>query len=383
MKDTKLKQLFLLFIMCCGATFAQGGQKFKVVLDAGHGGKDFGSVFNGFVEKNIALNVVLKAGKILESDKSIEVAYTRKADVFTELAERAALANRTNSDVFISVHCNSESTKAVFGAETYVIGTTKNASNIDVAKREDAVMSVEKDYKIKYEGFNTTAPEVIAGAIATQEPLLSKSIDLASKVQEGFVNSAKRKNRGVKQGPLWVLNKVAMPGIFIELGFISNAEEGAYLNSEAGQDELAKALAAAIVAYKKENFTASAASATAATTQAPVKPATTGTIATAPAKPVATTSNTPATAAATSAVVFKVQIAASGTDMALEPYNFNGLTDISKDATTAVIKYFYGATGTYAAAKELLATAKAKGYTSAYVVAFRDGKKIPLQDALK
>ncbi len=381
MKDTKLKQLFLLFIMCCGATFAQGGQKFRVILDAGHGGKDFGAVYNGFVEKNITLNVVLKAGKILEGDNSIEVTYTRKADVFTELAERPGLANRVNGDIFVSVHCNAESTKAVFGSETYVIGTTKNASNTDVAKRENAVMSVEKDYKVKYEGFNTAAPEVIAGAIATQEPLLSKSIDLASKAQEGFVNTAKRKNRGVKQAPLWVLNKAAMPGIFIEMGFISNPEEGAYLNSEAGQEEMAKALAAAIIAYKKENFTASA---TGTATPAMVKPATTGAAANTPAKPAVTPATVPATAAATGgALVFKVQIAASGTDMALEPYNFKGLTDISKDASTAVIKYFYGNATTYAAAKELLATAKEKGYTSAYVVAFRDGKKIPLQDALK
>jgi len=378
MKDTRLKQLFLLFIMCCGAIHAQGGQKFKVILDAGHGGKDFGAVYNGFVEKNISLNVVLKAGKILEGDNGTEVLYTRKADVFTELTERPGLANRSSGDIFISVHCNSENTKAAFGSETYVIGTTKNASNIDVAKKENVVMSVEKDYKVKYEGYNTASPEVIAGALATQEPLLSKSIDLASRVQEGFVNTAKRKNRGVKQAPLWVLNKAAMPGIFIELGFISNAEEGAYLNSEAGQDEMAKALAAAVLAYKKEYFTASASGAGTVVTPP----------ATAPAKPVAITATTATQAKAPAEtpagpVVFKVQIAASGTDMALEPYNFKGLTNISKDASTAVIKYFYGAVSTYAEAKELLVTAKEKGYTGAYVVAFRDGKKILLQDALK
>ncbi|MFP9100247.1 N-acetylmuramoyl-L-alanine amidase family protein [Flavobacterium sp. RHBU_24] len=376
MKDTRLKQLFLLFIMCCGAIHAQGSQKFKVILDAGHGGKDFGAVYNGYVEKNITLNVVLKAGKILEGDNGIDVIYTRKADVFTELTERPGLANRNSGDIFISVHCNSENTKAAFGAETYVIGTTKNASNIDVAKKENVVMSVEKDYKVKYEGYNTAAPEVIAGALSTQEPVLSKSIDLASKVQEGFVNNAKRKNRGVKQAPLWVLNKAAMPGIFIVLGFISNADEGAYLNSDAGQDEMAKALAAAILAYKKEYFTVSGAASSAATLPAkPVAAATTTTTA-------AANVNTPV-AASTAPVVFKVQIAASGTDIALEPYNFNGLSPISKDASTAVIKYFYGGVSSYAEAKELLVTAKEKGYTSAYVVAFRDGKKIPLQDALK
>lgn len=383
--NTRLKQAFLLFIIFCGATFAQGNAKFKVVLDAGHGGKDFGNIYNGFVEKNIALNVALKVGKLLEAEPGTEVVYTRKTDVFVDLAERPAIANRASADIFVSLHCNAESKKVVFGTETYVVGTTKNASNLEVAKKENAVLILEKDYKVKYEGFNPSVPEVIAGTSALQEPMLNKSIDLASKVQEGFL-AAKRKNRSVKQGPFWVLNKAAMPAVLIELGFLSAQDEGVYVNSEAGQDELSKAIAKAIIAYKKEFFvpgtaTSTTAVAAPATQPVAVKPAAAPAKDTTPAaKPVVAK---PAAAAGNGSVVFKIQIAASGKDLELVPSNFNGLGNISKDNSASVIKYFYGSAGEYGAAKELLAEAKAKGYTSAFVVAFKDGKKITIQDALK
>jgi len=383
--NTELKQAFLLFIIFCGATFAQGNAKFKVVLDAGHGGKDFGNIYNGFVEKNIALNVALKVGKLLEAESGTEVIYTRKTDVFVDLAERPLIANRASADVFVSLHCNAESKKVVFGTETYVIGATKNASNLEVAKKENAVLTLEKDYKTKYEGYNPSGPEVIAGASAVQEPMLSKSIDLASKVQEGLV-AAKRKNRGVKQAPFWILNKVAMPGILIELGFLSAQDEGVYINSEAGQDDLAKAIAKAIIAYKKEFFTpGTAVSAPVAVNSQPatVKPAATQPVSTPAEKPAAATVEKPVIAAGNGSVVFKIQIAASGKNLDLTPANFNGLSNITKDNSSSVIKYFYGAASQYAEAKELLAQAKAKGYTSAFVVAFKEGKKIPLQDALK
>lgn len=382
-ENTKLKQAFLLFIIFCGASFAQGNAKFKVVLDAGHGGKDFGNIYNGFVEKNIALNVALKVGKLLEAEQGTEVIYTRKTDAFVDLAERPAIANRASADIFVSLHCNAESKKVVFGTETYVIGSTKNASNLDVAKKENAVLSLEKD-KTKYEGFNPAAPEVIAGSSALQETILTKSIDLASKIQESLV-SAKRKNRGVKQGPFWTLNKAAMPAVLIELGFLSAQDEGVYVNSDSGQDELAKAIAKAIIAYKKEFFVPGTA------TSAPVAAESSQPVAVKPAvaKPTAADTAAPVKAPAPTVkqgagnIVFKIQIAASGKDLELTPANFNGLSNITKDNSAAVIKYFYGSAAQYADAKELLAQAKEKGYTSAFVVAFKDGQKISVQDALK
>lgn len=377
-ENTKLKLVFLLFIMFCSAGFAQGNSKFKVVLDAGHGGKDFGATYYGFVEKNIALSVATKAGKLLEQEDDVQVIYTRKTDVFMELSERAEVANSAAADVFISIHCNGEAKKTAFGAETFIVGPTKNASNLEVAKIENSVITLEKDYKVKYNGFDVNAPEA---SLASQlEANVNKSIDLASKVQDGFANTLKRKNRGVKYAPLWLLNKTAMPGIHIELGFLSYQQEGVFLGSDEGQEELAKMIVKAILSYKKEYSSGSGgtvreqpAVATARPVPAEVKPA---------EKPAAT-STPAATAPAGQGVVFKVQISASGTSLETIPSNFKGLTNISKDSSTAVIKYYYGAASTYSEAKVLLEQAKEKGYTSAFVVAFKDGKKITVQEALK
>ncbi len=382
-ENTILKLAFLLFIMCLGTSFAQSNAKFKVVLDAGHGGKDFGAIYHGFVEKNIALNVALKVGKLLEQDDNVQVIYTRKTDVFTELSERANVANRAQADVFVSLHCNGEVKKTAFGTETFIIGPTKNASNLEVARAENNVVTLEKDYKVKYDGFEPAKPESLAGTHS--EAVTNNSIDLASKIQDGFTNTVKRKNRGVKYAPILLLDKIAMPGVVIELGFLSYEQEGAFLNSEEGQDDMAKAIAKAILSYKKE-YPATGEGATepkepvaAAATPAIRQPAETKPVA-APTPAVATTA--PAAQGGGKGIVFKVQISASGKSLETIPANFNGLTNITKDASTAVIKYFYGATSEYSAAKALLETAKGKGYTSAFVVAFKEGKKITVQEAL-
>jgi N-acetylmuramoyl-L-alanine amidase len=380
-ENTNLKLVFLLFIMFCATSFGQGNAKFKVVLDAGHGGKDFGAIYHGFVEKNIALNVALKVGKILEQDDNVQVIYTRKTDVFVELGERPALANKADADVFISIHCNGEVKKSAFGTETFIMGPTKNASNLEVARAENNAIILEKDYKVKYEGFEPGKPETLT---ATQpEAVLNNSIDIASKLQDGFTNTLKRKNRGVKYAPIWMLSKATMPAVLIELGFVSYEQEGAYLNSESGQDDMAKAIAKAIVSYKKEYFKGTGSGeykepVAVATTTRPVaetKPV---------EKPAEKVEAKPAaTQASAGGVVFKVQISASGKSLETTPENFKGLTNITKDSSTAVIKYFYGAAKSYSDAKGLLETAKEKGYSSAFVVAFKDGKKITVQEALK
>jgi len=379
-ENMNLKLVFLLFIISCGYTFAQDGGKFKVVLDAGHGGKDFGALYHGYVEKNIALNVALKVGKLLEQDNGIQVIYTRKTDVFIELSERPDIANRANADLFISIHCNGEPKKAAFGTETFIMGTTKNASNLEVAKKENSVIKLEKE-KTKYDGFDPNKPESLVSTVP--DAILNNSIDIASKLQDGFTSTLKRKNRGVKYAPFWILNKATMPGVVIELGFVSYEQEGAFLNSEDGQDDMAKAIAKAIQSYKKEYFTGGGSgeykepvAATAAIRPvAETKPAD-------KEKIVAKPDNRPVAAETAKGVVFKVQISASGKSLETVPENFKGLNNISKDASGAVIKYYYGSTGSYDEAKQLLVTAKEKGYTSAFVVAFKEGKKITVQEAL-
>ncbi|MCR5862666.1 N-acetylmuramoyl-L-alanine amidase [Flavobacterium sp. J372] len=252
MKSTLTTRLAVIFLMLTAAiSNAQGNARFRVVLDAGHGGKDYGAIYHGFIEKNIALNVALKVGDILEKDPAMQVIYTRKTDAFVELKERPNIANNAEANIFVSIHCNGEAKKAAFGAETFVLGSTKNASNLEVAKKENVVIKLEKDYKTIYGGFDPMAPETLSLNKPVSDNITNQSIDLASKIQDNFTQDAERKSRGVRQGPFWALNKITMPGVLIELGFISYKQEGEYLNSDKGQQEMAEAIAKAITSYKK------------------------------------------------------------------------------------------------------------------------------------
>ena len=247
----KVKAAFAAFLMCVGSTVY--AQNFKVVLDPGHGGKDPGAMRGNYVEKKIVLDVALKVGELLKLDKDIKVIFTRKTDVFVEVAERTKIANREKADVFVSIHVNAAKNTAAYGAETYIMGISKNEANLDVAKRENAVITLEDNYEKHYEGYDPNRPESLIGLTLMQEQFIKQSIDLASKIQVRFKDDVVRNDRGVRQGPFWVLHSALMPSILVELGFISNKEEGEYLNSEAGKNELAKAIARAIRDYKKSN----------------------------------------------------------------------------------------------------------------------------------
>jgi N-acetylmuramoyl-L-alanine amidase len=251
----KIKKAFtFLMVMFFVHTYGQSND-FKVTLDAGHGAHDFGANYSGRVEKNIALAIVLKVGKILESYQKIDVIYTRKTDVFIDLVERANIANRADSHIFVSIHCNANRNTAADGTETYVMGMNKIASNLEAAKKENAVITMEKDYKQKYEGFDPNSPETMIGMTLMQEEYLENSISLASKVEDEFAKLGKKlRQGGVKQAPFMVLHKAYMPRVLIETGFISNPEEGEILNSEEGQNDIAKAIANAIISYKYEFF---------------------------------------------------------------------------------------------------------------------------------
>ncbi|WP_309613242.1 N-acetylmuramoyl-L-alanine amidase [Flavobacterium sp.] len=373
-------------------------QKFKVTLDAGHGDHDYGAVYHGHIEKNIALAVVLKVGKLLEKSSGIDVIYTRKGDQFIDLVERANIANRADADIFVSIHCNANANNAADGCETYVMGMSKNASNLEAAKRENAVVTLEKDYKQKYEGFDPKSPESFAGMTMAQELYLDQSIALAGKVQSQFIQLGK-KSRGVKQAPYMVLHKAYMPRVLIEMGFISNQAEGSKLDSEAGQQEIAESIANAIISYKKEYFGASDNDSAIKPSQQiePVKMI--DTIAKKPTvkkpevkkpepKPESTRAKGEQSVAkpevVSSAVAsFKVQLSASGKKLELVPSNFNGLSNISISSEGNLYKYMYGETTNYEEARRLLSEAKAKGYSSAFLIAFKNGKKVSVQEALK
>ncbi|WP_353160781.1 N-acetylmuramoyl-L-alanine amidase [Myroides odoratus] len=379
--NNRVAKLLIVFSFLC-VTVATLGQnkKFKVVLDPGHGGKDSGTNHLSNVEKDIVLAVALETGKILEKNKDIEVIYTRDKDVFVEVKQRSVIANDKGGNVFVSIHCNGVDGNAAYGTETYVMGLSKNKSNLDVAKKENSVIMMEDDYKTKYAGFDPKAPESIIGLTLIQEDYVHQSIDLASRVQDGFTYDLKRKNRGVKQGPFWVLHGAFMPSILIELGFVSNKDEGAYLTSKKGQKELAESIAKGIIEYKNAYYggdatvSISPSSETTTTTTSSSKSTTTKT---------EKSKESTVEKATAKGVIFKVQIAASSRVLELKAKNFNGLSNVTMEKGGKVNKYFYGQTSDYNEAKKRLEEAKAKGHSSSFIVAYKDGKNISVEEALK
>ena len=360
---------------------------FKVTLDAGHGAHDFGAVYNGHVEKNIALAIVLKVGKILEENPKIDVIYTRKTDVFIDLIERANIANRADANIFVSIHCNANRNTAADGTETYVMGMTKVASNLEAAKKENSVITLEKDYKQKYEGFDPNSPETMIGMTLMQEEYLDNSISMASKVEEEFAALGKKlRQGGVKQAPYMVLHKAYMPRVLIETGFISNPVEGNILDSEEGQDDIANAIANAIISYKKEyfgngNLDSDYEKPSRKIIEKPLKD--TATSIKQQLMDVPLTKKPSENQAMVDGVIFKVQLSASVKKVELDSKNFKGLKNISISQTKNLYKYMYGETSNYEEGKKLLQEAKSKGYKNAYLIAFKDGKSITIQDALK
>jgi N-acetylmuramoyl-L-alanine amidase len=383
----KIKVVFTFFLTTISFVTYGQSSNFKVTLDAGHGGHDFGAVYNGHVEKNIALAVVLKVGKLLEANSKVDVIYTKKTDIFVDLVERANIANRANAHIFVSIHCNANRNTAADGTETYVMGMNKIASNLEAAKKENSVITLEKDYKRKYEGFDPNSPETMIGMTLMQEEYLDNSISLASKIENAFEGLGKRiRGGGVKQAPFMVLHKAYMPRVLVEMGFISNYAEGNRLDSEVGQNEIANAIATAIISYKNEYYGTGAVEnlevmPSQRSNESAVKDSAS------PAKTKVDSASADKRKSASkednSQILFKVQISASGRKMDLQPRNFKGLKNISMNHDNGAYKYMFGATSDYEESKNLLEEAKARGYKSSFLVAFKNGKKISIQEAIK
>lgn len=222
-----------------------------VVIDAGHGGKDRGCNGKNAYEADVALKLALALGRRIEdSMPGVKVLYTRKTDVFIELIERAQIANRNNADVFISIHLNS-GPAAARGTEVWVMGTSKSEANLVVAKRENAVVLQESNYKQNYGGFDPHSPQSHILFSLFQNAYRENSLRLAQQADR-YLKAAGRPSRGVKEAGFIVLWKTAMPSMLVEAGFLTNPQDEKYLNDSDGQAYTAEALFKAFKNYKKQ-----------------------------------------------------------------------------------------------------------------------------------
>lgn len=223
-----------------------------IVIDAGHGGSDPGCISHGVKEKDITLSIALAAGaKLKERHPDVKIIFTRTEDKFVKLWERASIANKSNADLFISIHCNSARNSTSIGTETFAMGLHKAEENLEVAKRENEVVLLEDNYQEKYEGFDPNSPESHIYFTLFQNAFMDQSIRLAAKVENQISKGINRPSRGVKQAGFLVLWQTRMPSILIETGFLTNAKDREYLNSSKGVKEFSGALVEAISDYKK------------------------------------------------------------------------------------------------------------------------------------
>ena len=454
--------VFLFVGLSCNNLSAQQ-KTFTIVLDAGHGGRDPGNLgtrrYKKY-EKDIALDVTLKVGKLLkQSVKGIKILYTRTKDVYPNLWERAELANKANADLFVSIHCNSFKSN-VYGTETYVLGLNRSKTNLEVAKRENDVILLEKDHEKHYQ-YNPNSPESIIGLTLMQEEYLDKSIELAQMIQNSFVKNAKRRSRGVKQAGLIVLHQTYMPSVLVEIGYLTNKNEEDFLDSKRGQFKISNAIALGIKKYVRQteqneitindNFPVKKEikskpklvvsnkikpKGVKQKTQVSVKkkvkkPTVVSTKKTTKkehkvavnnkGKPKISTIKTPKKQIVTvktkktvkkepkvvkqkskylnkkiavkntkilsvkgkASLIFKVQIASSPKRIETKSYNFKGVSGVKRTKIGNLYKYYLGQSDNYNTIKRLKSEARKIGFKQAFIVVFKNGKQISIQEALK
>ena len=358
--------LLLYFILPFNIYAMQPGSvsngKWVIVIDPGHGGKDPGALGSYSKEKNINLAIALKTGEYIEQNlKNVKVIYTRKDDSTVDLIERPAIANRNNANLFISIHSNATRvSKNIMGAETYIMGLTSNQENLEIAMRENEVMLLEDDYSTKYQGFDPKSPESYIIFSLIQNVYQKQSLDLAWKIQTQFTEKVDRKDRGVKQAGFWVLYNTSMPSVLVETGFITNPAEERYLNSKTGQEYLASAIYRACRDYINEIDTRSSIS---------VSQSDSGNYSTTP------------DSVHEDKIVFMVQVATSSKRTEIKPENFKGITDIIEINSSNRYKYATGNFEEYSEAVKYRRKIE-EIYPDAFVIAVKDNKVLPLQQAL-
>ena len=387
----KKRILLYLLIFFVGSVVGQGTQKtFKVVLDAGHGAHDPGCLGTKVNEKTVNLSMALKVGKLIEEHcPDVKVIYTRKTDVFVELYRRAEIANKEHADLFISFHCNSSENPNGNGVETYLMGLSKSEANQAVARRENSAILKEKNYQENYGGFDPNAPESNIIFSLYSSAYMNKSIILADMVQKNLVSISHLTDRGVKQANYWVLYRVAMPSILIEMGFLSNPGDQAFLNNQENQNKIAAGIYNAFVDYidkinntKHVHLPVSGAVAPKGETPPAIQGAEPDTAAAAAAAAAAEPTPNVNPAENSKEVRFKVQILASPEKLDVTDSRIWNIPQLGCYQENGLWKYTAGDETTYEAANKLLSDMK-RTHKDAFMIAFQGDKKISVSEARK
>ena len=371
---------FLAILLLLSLTRIQAQQPFTLVIDPGHGGRDPGCVGAIVYEKTVNLAVALLLGNLIEQNHpNVKVFYTRKNDIFIPLDERANIANRHKADLFISIHTNSVKKGNASGAETYTLGLSKSDENLEVAMRENAVIQMEDDYLLKYEGFDPMSDESYIMFEFIQNKHIEQSVSFASEIQKAFVQ-VNRRNRGVRQGGFLVLRKTSMPSVLTEVGFISNRTEERYLATKEGQNELARSIYQAFTNYKNDfdrklgsmngqpveiiaytpNSTATDANRNNQNETRNVRNSKNETTAASPDR---------------DEIIYKVQIMTSDKLYSFKDKRFKGYDELSYYVEKGIYKYTYGATGDYAKIMNMYRIAS-KDFKGAFIIKTKNGKRI-------
>ncbi|MDE6268604.1 MAG: N-acetylmuramoyl-L-alanine amidase [Muribaculaceae bacterium] len=386
------------FFAVLSVPFSVSADDFVLVIDPGHGGKDYGTVGKITNEKTINLAVALELGRLIKEEyDDVATVFTRSSDVFIPLNERAAIANKAGGDLFISIHVNAVDKKAanrltVQGASVYTLGLHKSAANLEVAKRENSVMVMEQDYSTSYAGFDPNSAESYIIFELNQNKHLTQSVNFAEKVQHQLVRTAHRADKGVRQAGFWVLWSTGMPSVLVELDFLCNPNQEKYLASEAGQKEMARAIFNAFCEYK-DDFSdkllrmrgeqplphahhakdKSTSAASAPDTDSSAKGKGKKSAKTDNSSKKATASGDKSKADALPAECYAIQILASASPVK-DRSEFKGLDPYSlRDGKWH--KYFVGRCSSAAEARALLSDVKAK-FPAAFIVHIRNGKPV-------
>ncbi len=338
----------------------------KIVIDPGHGGSDPGTLGSRTREKDIALSIALKLGNFIRNNyPDVEVIFTRKDDKFVALDERTTIANASKADLFISIHCNSNPNKGPYGTETYVLGLHKSEDNLDVAMRENAVITYEQDYSSKYEGYDPKSTESYIIFTLMQNAHLDQSLRFANLVETEFREHTTRHDRGVKQAGFLVLWKSSMPSVLIETGFLSNLKEEAFLVTESGQELIASSIFKAFSDYKKSIDNQSLMSSSIQFTKEK------------------DTSHLRLNEQNNQAeIIFKVQITSSRKKIPVTSKIFKNIKGVDEIGFDGIYKYTVGSKKKYTEIIEYCQQIR-KQFPDAFIIAVKGNKIIPLDIALK